>query len=85
MLDLAGEHWLLTSCLQSFLVQVNGQASNMVFTSVSGHLLGLDFPIQYKRWQSCHPLQVSSVVEPEPEPQLFALAEPEQECISDPT
>ena len=27
-------------------------------TSVSGHLTGLDFPPDYKRWQSCRPAQL---------------------------
>jgi hypothetical protein len=35
----------------SFLLQLTGQPVNMVFTSVSGHLLGLVFPIQFCR---CH-------------------------------
>ena len=30
----------------------------MVMTSVSGHLLGMDFSEQYKKWFSCHPVQL---------------------------
>ena len=30
----------------------------MVMTSVSGHLLGMDFSEQYRRWFSCHPVQL---------------------------
>lgn len=30
----------------------------MVFTSVAGHLMELDFPEPYKRWHSCSPLEL---------------------------
>lgn len=33
-----------------------GQKCQMVMTSVSGHLLGLEFVGAYKHWQSCNPL-----------------------------
>lgn len=33
-----------------------GQRSQMVMTSVSGHLLALEFVGTYKNWQSCNPL-----------------------------
>ncbi|KOB66734.1 DNA topoisomerase, partial [Operophtera brumata] len=35
---------------------VCGQKSQMVMTSVSGHLLALEFVGTYKHWQSCNPL-----------------------------
>ena len=37
---------------------MQGVQSNMVMTSVSGHLLGMDFNEQYKKWYSCHPVQL---------------------------
>ena len=37
---------------------VQGTQSNMVMTSVSGHLLGMDFSEQFKKWHSCHPAQL---------------------------
>ena len=30
----------------------------MIMTSVSGHLLSTDFPIGYKSWKSCNPLEL---------------------------
>lgn len=33
-----------------------GQRCQMVMTSVSGHLLALEFVGAYKNWQSCNPL-----------------------------
>ena len=37
---------------------MQGVHSNMVMTSVSGHLLGMDFSEQYRKWFSCHPVQL---------------------------
>lgn len=31
---------------------------DMVFTSVAGHLMELDFTQQHKRWRSCSPLEL---------------------------
>ena len=44
--------------IYEFQQQVEGTQSNMVMTSVSGHLLGMDFSEQYKKWYSCHPVQL---------------------------
>lgn len=30
----------------------------MVFTSVAGHLLELDFEPQYKKWRGCSPVEL---------------------------
>lgn len=35
-----------------------GQQSNIVFTSVSGHLLTHEFSSAYRNWQSCNPEQL---------------------------
>lgn len=37
---------------------INGQQCDMVFTSVAGHLMELEFPAQYKRWRACSPLDL---------------------------
>ncbi|XP_063361845.1 DNA topoisomerase 3-alpha [Cydia amplana] len=42
--------------IYEFEAEVNHQKANMVMTSVSGHLLGLEFVGSYKHWQSCNPL-----------------------------
>lgn len=42
--------------LYSFQVNFKGQQTDMVMTSVSGHLLTNDFIDAYKQWQSCDPI-----------------------------
>ncbi|XP_013142940.1 PREDICTED: DNA topoisomerase 3-alpha [Papilio polytes] len=42
--------------IYEFEAQVMGQKCQMVMTSVSGHLLALEFASSYKSWQSCNPL-----------------------------
>ncbi|XP_031765150.2 DNA topoisomerase 3-alpha [Galleria mellonella] len=42
--------------IYEFEIEVMGQKSQMVMTSVSGHLLALEFVGSYKNWQSCDPL-----------------------------
>ncbi|XP_047505100.1 DNA topoisomerase 3-alpha isoform X6 [Pieris napi] len=42
--------------IYEFEAEVLGQKSQMVMTSVSGHLLALEFVGAYKNWQSCNPL-----------------------------
>ena len=37
-----------------------GQQADMVFTSVAGHLLELDFPPPYKSWHGCSPKDLFS-------------------------
>ena len=44
--------------IYEFQHQVQGAMSTMVMTSVSGHLLGMDFNEQYRKWYSCHPVQL---------------------------
>lgn len=44
--------------IYEFKYQINGQPVDMVMTSVSGHLLGLDFEEKYRKWYSCDPLQL---------------------------
>ncbi len=52
-----------TGCLRSssinplffFQYAVNGAPCDMVFTSVAGHLLELDFTSQHRKWNSCSP------------------------------
>ncbi|CAG0915750.1 unnamed protein product [Notodromas monacha] len=39
-----------------FQLDLFGRKCSMVMTSVSGHLLGLDFGGSYKRWEGCDPL-----------------------------
>ncbi|GBP35686.1 DNA topoisomerase 3-alpha [Eumeta japonica] len=42
--------------IYDFEVEVLGQKSQMIMTSVSGHLLALEFAGPFKNWQSCDPL-----------------------------
>ncbi|XP_038212166.1 DNA topoisomerase 3-alpha [Zerene cesonia] len=44
--------------IYEFEAEVMGQKCQMVMTSVSGHLLGLEFVGSYKNWQSCNPLSL---------------------------
>jgi DNA topoisomerase-3 len=37
---------------------IQGTPCDMVFTSVAGHLMELDFTQQHKRWRSCNPLEL---------------------------
>jgi len=30
----------------------------MVFTSVAGHLMELDFPLEWKKWRGCSPVDL---------------------------
>ncbi|XP_049869431.1 DNA topoisomerase 3-alpha [Pectinophora gossypiella] len=42
--------------IYEFEAEVMGQKAQMVMTSVSGHLLALEFVGSYKHWQACNPL-----------------------------
>lgn len=44
--------------IYEFEAEVMGQKCEMVMTSVSGHLLTMDFVSAYKSWQSCNPLSL---------------------------
>ena len=33
----------------------------MIVTSVTGHLMNFSFPIKYKNWDSCDPIDLFSV------------------------
>lgn len=37
---------------------IQGTPCDMVFTSVAGHLMELDFTAQHKRWRSCNPVEL---------------------------
>ena len=44
--------------IYEFKYQVNGRNCDMSMTSVSGHLLGLEFEQKYRKWYSCQPSQL---------------------------
>lgn len=44
--------------LYSFHINFKGTPTDMVMTSVSGHLLNQDFVDAYKQWQSCDPISL---------------------------
>lgn len=44
--------------IYEFKYNVRGQNADMIMTSVSGHLLNLDFDGQYKNWRGCDPLSL---------------------------
>lgn len=56
-----------------FGYNVQGQNCQMVFTSVTGHLMNLDFPSEKRTWHSCQPrelidtIPVSKIVSPDKE------------------
>ena len=41
-----------------FPYNINGTPCDMVFTSVAGHLMELDFTESHKKWHSCSPLDL---------------------------
>ncbi|KAG5528715.1 hypothetical protein RHGRI_029395 [Rhododendron griersonianum] len=51
---------------------IRGQQCQMLFTSVTGHLMELDFDDRYRKWHSCDPLQLyrAPVVKYVPEDKL---------------
>ena len=44
--------------IYEFPFEVNRQKCDMVMTSVSGHLLGMDFDEKYRKWWSCSPVEL---------------------------
>jgi DNA topoisomerase-3 len=42
--------------IYEFGYMVQGQEADMVMTSLSGHLLNMEFDPQYRKWHSCPPL-----------------------------
>jgi len=44
--------------IYEYQYMVQGTQANMVMTSVSGHLLNMEFPEQFRKWWSCHPVQL---------------------------
>jgi DNA topoisomerase-3 len=44
--------------IYEFPYMIGNQKCDMVMTSVSGHLLGLDFDEKYRKWWSCDPVQL---------------------------
>ncbi|KAK7494417.1 hypothetical protein BaRGS_00014309 [Batillaria attramentaria] len=47
--------------IYEFEYRLLGQNCMMTFTSVSGHMLGLEFPLQYRKWYSCSPAELFDV------------------------
>ena len=41
-----------------FPYTVMGQRCDMVFTSVTGHVMGLDFPPSHRGWNTCNPREL---------------------------
>lgn len=41
--------------IYQFECQLQGRQRKMIMTSVSGHLLSLEFVGNYKKWQACRP------------------------------
>ncbi len=41
-----------------FPYNLNGTPCEMLFTSVAGHLMELDFPEHFKKWHSCSALEL---------------------------
>lgn len=47
---------------------MNGRTVELAITSVTGHLMGVDFDETYRRWTSCNPAQLldTQVIIPHP-------------------
>ncbi|MEW5319713.1 MAG: hypothetical protein WDW38_010851 [Sanguina aurantia] len=45
----------------AFNYTINGQDCEVVFTSVRGHLMELEFPTAYKGWHSCTPVDLFTI------------------------
>lgn len=41
-----------------FNYQIQGQQCHMIFTSIHGHLMELEFEDRYRKWHSCDPLDL---------------------------
>lgn len=41
--------------VHTFPYQIQNRSCQMLFTSVTGHIMGLEFPIQYKNWKQTDP------------------------------
>lgn len=44
--------------IYEFEATVNNERVQMIMTSVSGHLLGFEYPDAYRRWQNCAPIEL---------------------------
>ena len=66
--------------VSEFQYQIGGQACDMVFTSVAGHLMELEFEDGYRRWRGVDPVDLYSALVFKKVPQvpavLVAWAEP---------
>ena len=69
--------------LWEFRYQLNGLSVRMVFTSVIGHLMELDFDAAHRKWQSCPPAELfrAHVIKQVPgvsthKPEIIDIAKP---------
>ena len=46
------------NAIWEFPYTVMGQRCDMVFTSVTGHVMGLDFPPSHRGWNTCNPREL---------------------------
>jgi DNA topoisomerase-3 len=53
---------------------IQGTPCDMVFTSVAGHLMQMDFTQQHKRWHSCSPLELYTAPVVKTVPDVSAVA-----------
>lgn len=60
------------NCIWEFGYTIAGTQCDMLFTSVAGHLMELDFPAHYKRWRGCSPLDLYSAPVNKSVPQVRA-------------
>lgn len=58
---------------------INGQQCDMLFTSVAGHLMELEFAGQYKRWRGCSPLELYTAPVVKDVPQVCGLVQPDNQ------
>ena len=47
--------------IYEFKYMVNGRPCDMSMTSVSGHLLGMEYPEKFRKWHSCQPIQLFDI------------------------
>jgi len=60
------------NCIWEFGYTIGTQQCDMLFTSVAGHLMELEFEGNYKRWRGCSPLELYTAPVAKSVPQVSA-------------
>ncbi|OEL29588.1 DNA topoisomerase 3-alpha [Dichanthelium oligosanthes] len=65
-----------------FNYAINGRACRMLVTSVTGHLMELEFDDRFRRWHSCDPADLFHAPVRKSVPQVCRSLSPSRPCIS---